>query len=231
MIGEAEKWDGVKAGIASVAEVLDSPSYKAAEGERWQDDHAEPTTEWLPNADSLLVLAMHHPVERPELDWFDRGNTAGNRRLTKISEVLVKWLRDTHGIMSQALPYQVERGGVFLKDAACLAGLGVIGKNNLLINREWGPNVRLRSILVQELLPATAPLEDFDPCDRCGMPCHKACPKNALVKGQYNRSSCMPQLESDRGNPIRFCQEGEEDSPLSVTAWCRRCEFACPAGT
>jgi len=51
----------------------------------------------------------------------------------RISKVLVKWLYDTHGIKAQALPYHVEKGGVYLKDAACLAGLGVRGKNNLLI--------------------------------------------------------------------------------------------------
>lgn len=231
LIAEAEKWNGVLAGICDVADVLNSPSCKAAVEERWQDDHAEQTIRWLPNAGSLLVLAMHHPEEEPGLDWFDRGNTAGNRRLTQISETLVEWLYGTHGIMSQALPYQVERGGVYLKDAACLAGLGVIGKNNLLIHPEWGPNVRLRSMLIQDRLPPGAPLEDFAPCHRCAMPCRKACPKNAFAQGRYHRPPCMSQLELDRANKIESGQEDAEGSPLLVTAWCRRCELACPVGT
>jgi epoxyqueuosine reductase len=37
------------------------------------------------------------------------------------------------------LPYKVEEGGMFLKDAATLAGLGIIGKNNLLITPEFEP--------------------------------------------------------------------------------------------
>ena len=231
LISEAEKWDGIQGRITDVADVLNSPSYNEAVGEYWRDDHGEHTIQWLPNASSLLVLALHHPQEKPELDWFDRGNTSGNRWLTKISNVLVEWLYDTHGIKAQALPYQVEKGGVYLKDAACLAGLGVIGKNNLLIHPTWGPNVRLRSVLIQDHLPPNAPLENFKPCYRCAMPCRKACPENAFAQGKFHRQSCMLQLDSDRGNQVESGQEDAEGSPLLVTAWCRRCEFACPVGT
>ena len=230
LIAEAEKWDGIQGRIADSADVLNSPSCKAAVGEYWLDDHAEQTTQWLPNARSLLILAMWHPQEKPELDWFDRGNTPGNRWLTKISKILVEWLYDRHGIKSQALPYQVEKGGVYLKDAACLAGLGVIGKNNLLIHPAWGPCVRLRSVLIQDHLPPSAPLENFDPCYRCAMPCKKACPENALAQEQFHRPSCMLQLESDRKHQIEGGQEDAEGSPILVTEWCRRCEFACPVG-
>jgi epoxyqueuosine reductase len=37
------------------------------------------------------------------------------------------------------LQYKVEEAGMFLKDAATLAGLGIIGKNNLLITPEFEP--------------------------------------------------------------------------------------------
>ncbi|MBT8359378.1 MAG: hypothetical protein HKP41_07670 [Desulfobacterales bacterium] len=230
LLTEVERWDGIQGRVTDIADVLNSPSCKAAVGEYWPDDHAEHTIQWLPNASSLLILAMQHPQEKPRLDWFDRGNTPGNRWLTKISKVLVEWLYDTHGIKAQALPYQVEKGGVYLKDAACLAGLGVIGKNNLLIHPIWGPNVRLRSVLIQDHLPPSTPLENFDPCHRCPMPCRKACPENALAQGKFHRPSCMLQLESDRRNQIESGQEDAEGSTHLVTSWCRRCEFACPVG-
>ena len=230
LIAEAEKWEGIQGRIADIADVLNSPSYKAVRGESWQDDHAEQTIKWLPNASSLLILAMFHPKQKPELDWFERGNTSGNRWLTKISRVLVEWLYDAFGIKAQALPYQVEKGGVYLKDAACLAGLGVIGKNNLLIHPTWGPQVRLRSVLIKDHLPPSAPLENFNPCNQCPMPCRKACPENALSQGGFHRPSCMLQLESDRANQVESGREYAEGSPHLVTAWCRRCEFACPMG-
>jgi epoxyqueuosine reductase len=231
LIAEAEKWDGIQGRIADISNVMNSPSYKAVGGEQWQDDHAEQTIQWLANARSLLILGMHHAKENPELDWFDRGNTSGNRWLTKISKILVEWLHDTHGIKAQALPYQVDRGGAYLKDAACLAGLGVIGRNNLLIHPRWGPQIRLRSVLIQDYLPPSTPLENFNPCYQCPMPCRKACPENAFAQGRYHRPSCMLQLESDRANQIESGHEDAEGAPHLVTAWCRRCEFACPVGS
>jgi epoxyqueuosine reductase len=230
LVAEAQKWDGIQARIADIGDVLNSPSCKAFGGERWQDNHAEQSITWLPHARSLLILAMHHPQENPELDWFDRGNTSGNRWLTKISHALVEWLHDMYGIAAQALPYQVEKGGVYLKDAACLAGLGVIGKNNLLIHPRWGPQVRLRAVLIQDYLPPSAPLANFNPCYHCSMPCRSACPEDAFALGRYHRPSCMLQLESDRANQIESGRQDAEGAPHRVTAWCRRCEFACPVG-
>lgn len=228
LIAEAEKWDGIKAGIASIDRVLEGPSYRATAVGKWQDNHAEQTIQWLPNARSLLVLAMHHSEDDLQLDWFDRGDSAGNRQLTTTSNSLVEWLFQKHRIRAQALPYRVEHGGVYLKDAAVFAGLGVVGKNNMLLNPTWGPCLRLRSVLIEDQLLPSALLENFDPCYRCAMPCQKACPKNAFDRGKYNRSVCMQQLESDRANPIESGQMDSGESPIRVTEWCRKCEFVCP---
>lgn len=230
LIAEAEKQDGFRAGIAAIDEVLGGPSYKAVSVGNWKTNHSEKATPWLPDARSLLVLAMHHPENDPGLDWFDRGNTAGNRRMTKISEELGSWLFRSHGVRAQPLPYHVEKGGVYLKDAAVFAGLGVVGKNNLLLDRKWGPRVRLRAVLIKGRLPSGRPPEDFQPCQGCAMPCRKACPENAFALGQYDRPTCIQRLDSNRAHPIESGQRDSEGSPILVTEWCRSCEFACPVG-
>jgi len=231
LIAEAEKRDDFRAGIADIDDVLGGPSSKAEAVEgSWEDDHSENTTFWLPNAHSLLVLAMHHPENNPRLDWFDRGNTEGNRRMTEVSEAMVTWLFSTHGIRAQPLPYHVEKGGVYLKDAAVFAGLGVLGKNNLLLDQKWGPRVRLRAVLIEGRLPPGHPLEDFNPCQDCAMPCREVCPENAFAIEEYDRPSCIQRLNADRAHPIESGQTDSEGSPIFVTDWCRRCEFACPAG-
>ena len=218
LIAEAEKRDDFRAGIADIDDVLGGPSCKAEAVEGgWEDDHSENTTFWLPNAHSLLVLVMHHPENNPRLDWFDRGNTEGNRRMTEVSEAMVTWLFSTHGIRAQPLPYHVEKGGVYLKDAAFFAGLGVLGKNNLLLDQKWGPRVRLRAVLIEGCLPSDHPLEDFNPCQDCAMPCRKACPENAFALGEYDRPSCIQRLNADRAHPIESGQTDSEGSRIFVT--------------
>ncbi|OEU84203.1 MAG: hypothetical protein BA873_15555 [Desulfobulbaceae bacterium C00003063] len=66
-----------------------------------------------------------------------------------------KWLRKEHSLDSQPLPYNVEKGGLFLKDAAVISGLGIIGQNNLLFHPEWGSRIRLCSILIEGDLQPT----------------------------------------------------------------------------
>lgn len=230
LIARAQHYEGVQAGIVDVHTVLDGPSHHATSQTRWKDGHVEKAVRWLPGARSLLVLAMHHPSSQPNLDWFERGNTAGNRRMQQISADLATWLLRAHRVHAQPLPYQPELGGVFLKDAAALAGLGVIGKNNLLLHPQWGPRLRLRAVLIQDKLPSGAPLSDFQPCQGCDLPCLSACPQEAFGPGRYRRVACMPRLEQDRTNPSDSGRVDEQGKPIMLTKWCRRCELACRLG-
>jgi epoxyqueuosine reductase len=176
---------------------------------------------------SVILLALEHPVERPELDWWDgRGGTAGNRRLIKISKGLVGWLKDEHGVDAVDLPYHVERGGVLLKDAAVLAGLGRIGRNNLLLTPELGPRVRLRGLrLALDLEPSSPVGSDADPCADCDMPCVSACPQQALDDG-YSRARCDLQMKADEADATTI---RSPDGP-PVVKYCRACELSCPLG-
>ena len=128
------------AGIASVASLRNAPSHK---GDR--------EIEWPEEARSVLVLALDHEASEPELDWWDdrKGGTDGNRQLIRIAEELIRWLSEEFSVNAQPLPYYVQNGGIFIKDAGALAGLGTIGKNNLLVTPEYGPRVRLRGLFIE----------------------------------------------------------------------------------
>jgi len=136
IIKKAKELGATLAGFADIDSLQTSPSYDAF-------DHFN-----LPeNAKSVLVLALVHKQDEPELDWWGvKGGTSGNQKMQYFSEELADWMKQTHGINSEILQYAVEPGGTFLKDAAVLGGLGCIGKNNLLITPEYGPRVRLRAI-------------------------------------------------------------------------------------
>jgi epoxyqueuosine reductase len=234
IIARAQSYPGIRAGVARLADVLKAPSYQAlprAAGYRSRPASEEGTViEWPPEARSVLVLGLHHPNNNPQLDWWYRGNTDGNRRLMEISESLKQWLRARHDRGTYPLPYHVEWGGLFLKDAAVLAGLGVMGKNNLLLNPEWGPRIRLRSILVEGELQPTGPIEGFLPCDTCDTPCRTVCPQNAFSSGSYHRPSCVCQIDADAAKKVPKGDAEKNGKPVMVIRYCRACELACPVG-
>jgi epoxyqueuosine reductase len=187
--------------------------------------------EWPPEAWSVLVLGLHHPKNNPQLDWWYRGNTDGNRRLMELSESLKQWLGTGHNREAYPLPYHVEWGGLFLKDAAVLAGMGVIGKNNLLLHPEWGPRIRLRSILIEGELSPTVPIAGFSPCDTCNEPCQTVCPQNAFFAEAYDQPSCAAQMNADVANQVPGGEADKDGKPIAVIKYCRACELACPVGT
>ena len=207
------------AGIASLSSVQNSPSYET---------YSE--VEFPQDAQSVLVLALAHDEAEPELDWWDsKRGSPGNRRLESIAKSLRQWLKEDLNSDAHLLPYHVEKGGIFLKDAAVLAGLGTIGMNNLLITPEFGPRVRLRALLLDaELVPA-APT-DFAPCAGCAMPCRSACPQEAFTSGSYRRTLCSEQMERDEANAVIVEEGQEKDLPSKYIKYCRACELACPVG-
>lgn len=206
-------------GVTSIDKLRDAPSYKFSK-----------TVPLPPGAVSVLVLALAHKASEPELDWWGvKGGSAGNRRLQEISEEMRQWLKAEYGITATPLPYDPEKGGIFLKDAAALAGLGILGANNLLITSECGPGVRLRAISFDVELEPTDP-KDFSPCDSCHKPCIEACPRNAFETGSYSRDHCQVQMNEDVSNRV-VLEQSEEDGTQSVRIkYCRACELACPVG-
>jgi epoxyqueuosine reductase len=232
IIVEAELYPGIRAGIARLDEVLDAPSYHVVpEGSftsSTSDELAE--VEWPPDARSVLVLGLHHPEGEPSLDWWGAGVSPGDRRLMDIVDLLKVWLESEMGIGSFPLPYSAGRGGVFLKDAAALAGLGIIGRSNLLVTPEWGPRIRLRALLLEGDLTPTGRLRGFAPCESCAEFCHLACPRDAYSAGAYHRPTCIEQINRDVVNKLPERLESDGTGPRLVVKYCRACELACPVG-
>jgi len=256
IVKKAVEFGACLAGIADVEALKKSPShliygkldeYKGVGNK--ETGKAKPgEIAWPENAKSAIIIAVWHPEEKPELDWWKdgySGGTAGNRILMSVNSKLSKWLEEEKGIKTNRLPYHIEQGGIFLKDTAVMAGLGCIGENNILVTQEYGPRVRLRTMLTDEFLPGTGPA-DFDPCEDCSMPCRNACPQKAFGgriysekefgldklparTGVFSRHLCNVQMELDIDNHEKIKVEGQ-DEPGKLVRYCRRCELACPVG-
>ena len=209
-------------GVARVKTLLASPSHRLI-----------PVGQRIREAASVVVLALAHPEKQPGMDLWDnrKGRTPGNRQLISIARKLAKWLRRSYSTEAAPLPYNANRGGVFLKDAAVLAGLGVMGRNNLLITPQFGPRVRLGALLLKRSLPETGPLEGFAPCRDCHRPCMQACPQKAFHGGSYQVQRCLLQMKKDEARKIVLKQPVIGMPPRLQIAYCRRCELSCPVGS
>jgi epoxyqueuosine reductase len=226
ILAQIKSYGAMSAGIASVADLKAAPSYAAYEKNPYYDCYGG-IADWPDEAKSVLVYTFPHEQSKPELDWEAKipGTTLGNAELIRIQKEIKKWLRDELGIEATSLPYDVERGGIFLKDCGVLGGIGVIGKNNLLITPELGPKIRLRaSFLDIELAPTRLP--GFDPCADCAMPCLRTCPQDAFRNGHYEREYCHIEMEKNRNNPVVT----DVGSGILHIKFCRSCELACPIG-
>jgi len=229
LVAKAIDFGASLAGIADVSQLRDAPSYKVYHTSPYYSGFEG--IEWPDSARSVLVMALLHRPSEPELDWWGDipGRTPGNWRLMHIATGLQQWLARERGISAHPLPYRVEEGGILLKDAAVLAGLGIIGRNNILITPEFGPRVRLRALFLEVELEPTGPAA-FDPCAACDMPCRRACPQQAFRSGVYSRALCDRQMTLDEDHPVLVEHWVEGYSPGRVVKYCRACELACPVG-
>jgi epoxyqueuosine reductase len=220
IIQGAKTFGASLAGLTDVASVIESSSHRIYRNARFPAD-----------GKSVFVIALAHPTTEPSLDWWDRraGGSPGNRRMVSIADRIADWVEEEFDIKARLLPYHPEGGGIFLKDAAVLAGLGVIGANNLLITREYGPRIRLRALSLDAELRPTGPI-DFSPCDSCDMRCREVCPQRAFGQGSYSRDLCMKQMTVDEANREVLEKDTDEDSPRACVKYCRACELACPVG-
>ena len=264
IIDKAKEMGASMAGIANVELLKKSPSHEIIKKLGMEIDGVNPYREicdfdeikWPAEARSALVIAVSHPQDKPELDWWvGFKGTLGNSELIRINRELSAWIEETFNIKTHKLPYFIETGGIYLKDTAVLAGLGCIGKNNILVTPELGPKVRLRALLLEEDLTPTGPI-DFDPCDDCEEFCRKACPQNAFEKivissaetglaslpgrsGCYSRSTCLIQSSLyskddedsgiDENKKLDPAVDVEDiDKTTNYFKSCRQCELACP---
>ena len=239
IVEKAKELGASLAGIARITDLKASKSYEIYAKSPFyeQYDRKSPNytkfkgVKWPPEHKAVLVWALAHPASEPALDWWSMkvpGFTPGNGVMRLQSKKLRVWLGEELGINALSLPYQIEFGGAFLKDSAHLAGLGRIGKNNLLVTPEYGTRVRLRGIFMEAELTPTGPL-DFDPCKGCDRPCHRACPRNAFRSGAFERPLCMQ--ENDKREADVEIVDGSImgiEEPSEVSKPCRHCEFACP---
>ena len=118
----------------------------------------------------------------------------------------------------------VDTGPVLERSYAAAAGLGWIGKNTLLLNKQFGSFLFLGEILTDVELAPDAPVESL--CKTCTS-CLDACPTGALEEpGLLNAVKCISYLTLEHRSSL---PPGAELH--GYLAGCDLCQTACPYNT
>lgn len=95
---------------------------------------------------------------------------------------------------SQIIDWKNQKAHLSHKKIGCLAGLGWMGRNNLLINPKLGARFRLVTVLTDMPLEADVPLKEN--CVECRR-CLKVCPVHAIKEQRedFNHWACFEKLK------------------------------------
>ncbi|WP_202707587.1 epoxyqueuosine reductase [Sporosalibacterium faouarense] len=98
------------------------------------------------------------------------------------------------------------KGILSQKHAAQLAGLGIIGRNTLLVNEKYGNMLVLGSILVDNHLEPDLKANSTYCPPKCRL-CIDSCPVGALDGKTVNQASCRSKSggKSLKGHPLKTC--------------------------
>jgi epoxyqueuosine reductase len=106
---------------------------------------------------------------------------------------------------------------------AVRAGLGIIGKNRMLVNPRFGPQIFLGEIVTNIELDPDKPLKDA--CPDCGK-CVAACPTGALKPdGSFDATKCISYLTIEANTDIPMELAPKIGNHLFG---CADCLLACP---
>jgi epoxyqueuosine reductase QueG len=118
------------------------------------------------------------------------------------------------------------------KMAAQLAGLGVYGKNSLIVTPQFGPWVRFTVLLTTASLEEDLPAKE-DLCGKCAK-CIKACPLGALTPYKVDPDRCLVGIHlNDKVNEkLKELIDKYEPSLTSQShLMCTACQKVCKIGT
>lgn len=180
---------------------------------------------------SIISIGLAYPSQTKFSDDYDKSEKRG-----KFSRA--SWGLDYHYILRDKLKqlaqfienqvpkartqYMVDTGQLVDVAVAYRAGLGFIGKNGLLISKEYGSWLYLGEIITNlEFEPD--PLVDYD-CGDCNR-CITACPTQALLgDGRMNAKRCLSyQTQTKTLMPLEYRRKMS-----TVIYGCDICQLVCP---
>lgn len=127
---------------------------------------------------------------------------------------------------SQVTRPEMHQGAISHKAIAALAGLGWIGKSQLLVSPEFGPRLRFASILTTTPLNPRSPLENK--CGECDV-CVRACPTHAIKSAEAIKERWVREEVFDPNACNQRLVKFRDDLRYGASI-CGICVKVCPIG-
>jgi epoxyqueuosine reductase len=202
-----------------------------AAGMEWMERHAELRGDpclLLPEARSLIMVSLnYHQDDHQDPSPTDRGRISCYARGRDYHKVIRKRLRDLDILLREKwgaghTRICVDSAPLLERSFAHRAGLGWVGRNTMLIDRELGSWTFLGALLCDLELPADSPV-----VNRCGecRACLDACPTNALDDDGLDARRCLSYLTIEHRGDIPESQASAMDN---LIFGCDICQEACP---
>ncbi|MGD0573676.1 MAG: tRNA epoxyqueuosine(34) reductase QueG, partial [Sedimentisphaerales bacterium] len=187
----------------------------------------------LPGAKSVIIVALNYKPAQQKTET-KGSKTAPMGRVTAFAQYddyhlfikkLLRQLADF--ITSTTCPIQfkicVDSTPLLERALAVRAGLGIIGKNRMLVNPRLGPQIFLGEIVINIELDPDKPLKDS--CPDCGE-CVAACPTGALKQdGSFDATKCISYLTIEANTDVPAELAPKIGNHLFG---CAECLLACP---
>ncbi|MEO0072715.1 MAG: hypothetical protein ABIK10_04670 [candidate division WOR-3 bacterium] len=151
----------------------------------------------------LLRGIFQEIIDHPTLLYFHHYRQINNL-LDRIALEIAQYIENTDKNFlampipaSQIVDWQTQRGHLSHKRIAVQAGLGWLGRNNLLVTKEYGAQVRLTTILTNIEFPLSVFLKSIPfSCGECEK-CLKGCPASAINTNpdEFDHFKCFEKLK------------------------------------
>jgi len=191
--------------------------------------HSSSLPEWVRS----VLVCMHATLDEAyeyemyiEYDGRRKWYKPAYTMLESLSFRLADALR-AEGYQVMSLTFDDSLALIDLKRAAVEAGLGVLGKNNLVVTRKYGPRVRFGAVFVDADWPADGPINDYF-CPSCTL-CWNDCPTNALGSEGFTRAECIAEF-NPTAKMVDLQRKLETHPSPCTRLQCVACITSCPIG-
>lgn len=175
----------------------------------------------LENSKSIFVIGMSYIWDENDFGKFLISN---HSRGIDYHRVLRKKLEELKLELSKDYSFnsyiQVDSGDLYEKELGRLAGFGYLGKNSLLINKDYGSYIFLGILVTDiDLKKYSTPVEgSCGSCDKCV----KSCPSKCILNNyKIDSSICHSYLTQSKFDSL-------ETKNIRYSYGCDICQRVCP---